>query len=235
MLAAPRSASSSWSQRSRGAFAAVVAAVALGALVFTARPAAAGSCGGDEDVLETVKDVERFAKRGGKEPVIEEFCAEEAMNDPALKKRLFTACERILAREPGYQTCLLWAADAGRKTLGGVDIYPALAVFTSVDPFGPHMNGAYNVGLYKRLGDPRAVQPVREMWQATLGNPRTTKRHDAHLWTVFRNNAISLFEKLGGAAERDFLVEQAAATKDRPMKKRMQKAIKAMDRRLAKP
>lgn len=213
---------------------ALTAAAVVAALTVDVRPASAGACGGDEDVRAMVKDVERFAKRGGKAPEIPEFCDDDALAQPALARRLFQACEQILVREPGFLHCLEWAADAGKQKLGTVEIYPQLATLRTVDPFGPYLDGAYNVGLYKRLGDPRAAGPVREMWRATLGNPRTTKKHDAYLWKVFRNNAIALFDRVGGAAERDFLAAQLPATKDRAMKKRMQKAIAAIDKRLAK-
>lgn len=212
--------------------AAIAAAASIAVLAVEARPALAGYCG-DEGVADLVKDVERYAKKGGAQPVVDSLCAGEALDVPRQVKRLYAACEKILAREP-YDVCLVWAADAGKRTMGGRDVFAELSKAHAVDPFDAEMTGAYNVAMYARLGDARATAMVMTAWQTAAGDKRTRGRHTAHLWKVFRNNAITLFEKVGGQTERDFLAAQVAAGTDRTMKKRMEKAIATIDRRLAK-
>ena len=186
--------------------AASLIALALATLTTTARPARAGSCGGDEAVLGTVKDLERFARRGGTPPEIGEFCVEEAMGDPALARRILKACYAIVARDPGHVDCFYWAEAQGVHTVGGVDVWSKLApIYEPIDPFG---SGRTIVGIAIRLGEVRAVAPVRAAWEASLTDPRATKKARAHDYKVFRNNAITLFGKLGGEAERAFLAAQ---------------------------
>jgi hypothetical protein len=197
----------------------------------TARPAHAGSCGGDEAVLDTVKDIERYAKRGGRTPDVGEFCVEEAMFEPALTRRILKACDAIVAREPDYLDCFYWARAEGMQTVGGVSVFAKLwPSYQPIDPFG-RGRAAASFGL--SLAEPRTVAPVREAWQAALADPRLGTKRFAHDYVVFRNNAIKLYGKLGGQPERDFLAAQLATLKDRAMKKRAQQAIKAIDRRLA--
>lgn len=78
------------------------------------------------------------------------------------------------------------------------------------------------------------LRPTRAAWLTAAGDKRTSQRHTAHLWKVFRNNAIELFVALGGQEERDFLAAQLAATRDRAMKKRIEQAIATLDKRLAR-
>lgn len=210
--------------------AAALAATLLGA---AARPAHAGYCD-PEGAADLVKDVERYAKAGGAQPALDDICVWAAFDEAKLKKRLYAACEKIVARE-AYDPCLRWAADAGKETMGGKDVFAELSKTHAVDPFDAEMTGAYNVGIYARLGDARATAMVMAAWQAAAGDKRTRGRQTGHLWKVFRNNAITLFEKVGGQTERDFLAAQLAAKgSDKAMKRRIEKAIATIDKRLAK-
>ena len=206
----------------------LVGALALG---LGPRAARAGYCG-EEYALETVQDVERYAKRGGKVPETDELCIEEAWVVPRLKARLLKACEAILAREPGFGACLEWAATAGIKSHGGVDVFAALAAARSLDPFG---DGRLAVALYVSLGDARAAAPVLAAWKAARADARWSKKKFAHVLAVYQNAAVALFHAVGGADERAFLVEQVALTKGPGLKKRMKQAIAAIDRRAARP
>lgn len=207
-----------------------LAALAVTLCAAPARDARAGYCG-EEGARDTVKDLERYAKRAGKAPELDDICVEEALYDRKLKKRMMTACEAILAREPGFWDCIAWAADDGIKTHGGVDIYDALTKARPLDPFDGELTGT--AGYYVRLGDPRALAPMRAAWTAAAADPRAKKKRHEFAWKKFRNNAIELFGRIGGAAEKDFLAAQVPATKDRGMAKRMKKAIAAIEQRTA--
>lgn len=207
---------------------AVAAAVGLALTATAAREAHAGYCG-EEGALETVKDLERYAKRAGKQPELDSICVEEALYVPKLKARMMKACEVILAREHGFWSCIEWAAADGLKTHGGVDIYAAIAAAQPLDPFDQFKSQG---GIYVALGDARAVALMREAWATAAGDPRTTKKKHEFAWKKFRNNAITVFEKMGGAAEKDFLAAQLVVTKDRAIVKKMKKAIAAIEKRL---
>jgi hypothetical protein len=193
-----------------------------------ARSAHAGYCEEGDDV-KAVEDVERYAKHGGKQPESVGLCIDDAWDQPKLQARMLKACEAILAREPGFASCLDWAAKVGLKTHGGVDVYDAISKARSLDPFG---DTRPTLRLYVSLGEPRAVAPVLAAWKAALADPRV--KQYSHWWPRFQISAVELFERVGGADERAFLTEQMAVIKARSLKKRMKKAVAAIDQRLAR-
>lgn len=208
----------------------VALAGALGALMIAATPAHAGSCEGDE--LAAVREFETFAAKGRPTPQSDEICLEAIQFERKLAARFIKACEKIVTRTPVYQPCVLWSVRYGARTLGALELFAAVGQHFPIAPF-TYQDPA--VELYAKLADPRAAPLVLAAWQAALADPRATskKRNVAHVWGVWRRQAVELFGAHGGVAERDFLKTQLAVTTARGLKRAMTKAIAAIDRRLA--
>ncbi len=224
-------ATSDVGSKSRGRRRLAAGALALTLVAGAAGPARAGYCP-PEDAAADLRALERYGKRGGDDPHVDELCVEEIQAKPKLAARLIAACDAVLAREPGYWDCLAWSEEAGVKTLGGVDIFAAIAKVRDLDPFA---EGRLTVELYLGLGDPRAVAPVLAALRAGYADPRSGKKKFAYLWSAFQNDAVELFTRLGGAPERALLAERIPLTRAPGLRKRMVKAVAAIDKRAAAP
>jgi hypothetical protein len=195
-----------------------------------ARPAWAGYC--DEDGAKaTVGELEAYAKKKGKEePSLDGICMEAVQELPKLKKRTIAACTKVIEREPQFAPCVAWSVKFGAKQLGTVELFDKVGELFKIDAF-PY--GLPTLELYDALGDARAVPLVLEAWKAALLDKRAKQDRYRYEFTVWRHAAIKIFSKLGGASERAFLEEQAAAIKDRGLLKAIKKANAAIDQRAA--
>lgn len=208
----------------------VVAPVAAVLLAVSASPASAGYCDeqGQLDLLAQFDKLARSARAPA--PDLDEICLDDIVNTPKLAARLVKACDAILARDTANQACVIWGVRAGGTRMGGLDMFAAIGRAVPMDPFA---YGNPTLGLYLRLGDARAVALVRGAWQAGLADARAAKKKHAHAWGVWQRDAVTLFERLGGAEERAFLIDRAKVTRAKGMSRAIKRAIAAIDKRLA--
>jgi hypothetical protein len=201
-------------------------------MVLAARPAWAGYC--DEDGAKaTVEGLEAYAKKKGKEePSLDHICMDAVGELPKLMKRTIAACAKVIEREPQFAQCVEWSARFGAKQLGTVELFGKVGELFKNDPF---LYGLQALEIYDALGDARAVPLVVEAWKTALLDKRAKQERHAYTFLKWRHAAIKIFAKLGGASERTFLEEQAAAIKDRGLLRAIKKAIAEIDKRAAQP
>lgn len=201
-------------------------------LLLAARPAWAGYCG-EDGMLATVKDLEAYARKPGKErPSLDGICMEEMTSEPKLQQRSIAACAKVIAREPDFAACVQWSATFGAKQLGDVELFGKVGELFKIDPF---LRADFPLDLYLALDDARAVPLALEAWKAALLDKRAAKDRYRYSFTKFRHAAIKLMARHGGAGERAFLDEQGKTIKDRGIKKAIGKALAELDKRAAAP
>jgi hypothetical protein len=127
-----------------------------------------------------------------------------------------------------------WSVEVGAKKLGSLDLFDATSKLFGLDPWKP---GDIGATLFAKLDDPRALPLVTAAWTTAAASKkvRSAKSNDQYLWTVWRHAAIRLFASQGRTDDITFLREQAAATRDRGVKRAIGKAIAAIEKRAAKP
>ena len=202
----------------------------LVSLLALARPAGAGDC--SEGGPDVVTDIEAYAQAKTRTaPELNHLCVEQGVaSDPGLVKRFLAACETIVARDPKDRNCIAYGIELGAKKLGGFDLFAAVGAVYQVDPF-LYQDPATQ--LYRKLDDARAVPVLRTSWQTSLADKRagSTNQNLMHNYTVFRHAAIKLMAAHGGQPDAEFLTEQLKATRDAGLKRAMNRAIAALEKR----
>lgn len=200
-------------------------------LLALARPVRAGDC--SEGGPDVVKNIEAYAQgKTRTAPDLNHLCVEQGVaSDPKLVKRFLAACETIVARDPKDGNCIGYGIELGAKKLGSFDLFTAVGAVYRVDPFreGPA------VQLYRKLDDARAVPVLRAHWQSALADKRANSTdHDlTYSYAVFRHTTLKLMTAYGGKEDAAFLSEQMKTTKDAGIKRAMNKALAAIDKRTA--
>ncbi len=230
-------------------------ALAAAIVLLVARVASAGACLDLAEDLDSLKQLEAFAKRPGKQKPPQDaqpwLCVETAMGSDAiidgstgnfdekatraLQQRAIAACTKVLDRDGDNRECVIILAAGGLAKVGDHDIL-ALVGKLAEDP----IESAGGVGwtrtaLYGRMNDPRAAKVIVDMWRAAI--PRAAQREQRHRtmadWSGWRQTAAGVLGKLGGADEQAFLEEQAKATKDAYVARACRDAAAAIAKRSA--
>jgi len=195
----------------------VVLFVVLDAVLHAA-PAAAGICEGEQTGDIGMTWVERFAvdKNAPIGPETEGapwLCARAFAVREA--KRVEVACEKILDRDGDQSECVDLAAAAGFTRIGKHDIFAVIAA-RPLHPYDTASGFDDTLGYLAAMHDPRAVPIVVKVWRDTLPivDKWTRSRNYFIEWSSWRQAVAALLGELGGADERSFLLEQAAATVD---------------------
>jgi hypothetical protein len=203
-------------------------------LVASTSTARAGEC--DEATgEETLKAIEKLAKDPkGKPPEVWGLCMDQLIvYEPKRTERFIAACEKILDSVPTYGVCVKWPIDIGRKQLGKIDLFDLVEQAFTMKPLVWDSEPAL---LYIKLDDPRAMPRLIAGWKAQLAakkQPRASWEQQG--WARFRGGVARFLGKHGGAAEKAFLEEQLAATKDPDIAKPLRAAIAAIDKRAPPP
>ncbi len=218
----------------------VVAAMILSA----ATEARAGACLGEDEIVGEIVQLEAYAK-DPKATIDGYLCVRVAFGDdddivPAahrkkLQARIEKACTTILTRDHTDAECIELAVWLGKKSLGGVTLFDVVSKYKidiwSWDRWTPML------WMLGQLGDPRGAPIIRDAWTAAIevaAKYEKAHRHgDMQAWAGWRKEAAETLGMLGVAADKTFLEEQAAATKDRYVKQSCLDAAKAIEHRLS--
>ncbi|HUJ57578.1 MAG TPA: hypothetical protein VLX92_03785 [Kofleriaceae bacterium] len=155
----------------------------------------------------------------------------------AYRDRVVAACDKILARDPHWDTCMIVAAKVGAAMVGKRDVFAWLAR----QPRGPWVTNSalpdYPLYLLRQLGDPRGAALIVAAWNEAI--PKAARHeHDPVMmaeWSGWRQHAADALGALGGADEATFLEAQAKATVDSHVARACRDAAAAIAKRLAKP
>jgi hypothetical protein len=205
----------------------------IAVVAFTPAVAFAGYC--DEDHAEEVlKQIEKYAadaKAGA--PEVWGLCMDQVITVIEPKtKRFLAACEKILARDRKFGVCVKWPIDLGNKQLGKIELFDLVEEAFVMDPL---VWDTEPPKLYIRLDDPRAMPKLIDGWRKQLASKTQPKASwQVQPWTRFRRGTAKFLGKHGGAAEKAFLEEQLAVTKDGDVKRSIKDAIAAIDKRATK-
>lgn len=228
---------------------ATVLAVAFAVCVIVApRLARAGACGGGGEA--EIVELELRAKSPSAKPGVAyvDLCWGDFFDElnprPALAKRFNRACATILAREPADVLCVTASVYQGKREHGGVTLFEAIAGWDR-DPWTGVSwalgSDSRTLDLFAKLADPRAAALVIETWRASLPVSvakerdlvRWEKKTALVRWSRWRQQAAGIVGALGDPTPEtlSFLTEQAAATKDRAVKRACLAAVRALNKR----
>jgi hypothetical protein len=186
----------------------------------------AGACETPADAEADMKSIETAAKstKATKLTATEVACV--TLGAEPFAKRIEAACSKILERDAANAMCITISAAAGLAKVGTHDIVAALIARTE-DPLDVKMRGFNKPELLAATEDPRGAAPLVETWKATIPLAAKKKKRASEWasWRVFTADALGV---LGGAAEKTFLEEQLTITKEKGVKKAIQKAITAI-------
>ena len=218
----------------------LVAAMILSA----ATEARAGACLGEDEIVDDIVRLEAYAK-DPKATITGYYCVRVAFGDQddivppsdrkKLQGRIEKACTAILTRDHADAECIELAVRLGKKSLAGVDLFDVVSKYKADiwdwDRWSPML------WMLGELGDPRGAQLIRDEWTAAIevaAKYEKAHRHELMMaWAGWRKDAAEMLGKLGAAADKTFLEEQAAATKDPYVKQACLDGAKAIERRLS--
>lgn len=224
----------------------VVAVVLVGA-----RHAYAGvACMSDSELTDAIEGLEKRVTDPKHDLDYLRICLPRTVEGehatPKRVARVNAACTRILTRDPADQVCVMLAAQQKKAELAGVKIYEAVVAWNSGPWSGPRLLGDWSSDMFSldldaflSLGDPRAAALVVERWTAFQpqadAKEKSKKRTQADMpaWSRWRQQAAGLLGALGSTADVPFLEKQAAATKDKVVKRACTNAIAAIKKREA--
>lgn len=215
---------------------------AAGLLALAAPRAEAGMfCAAREDFMLSAADLEAFAKdRRDAVETTSAICLRTGVSppEPGLEipknyaARVEKACATILARDSGDALCIELGVWMGKSEIGGVVLLEA-ALGWKLDPWSWDGYGT-PVWVLGKIGDARAATKIMETWKANLpvADKRQKRGWSLQAWAGWRKDAAEAIGKVGVAEHATFLREQAAATKDRYVKKACLDAAAVIDKRV---
>jgi len=214
------------------------------AILSAASEARAGACLGEDEVVAEVVQLEAYAKNA-KDRVPVFLCVRVAVTDEigvvpaahrkALRDRIDRACTTILGRDREDGECIELGIRLGNKSMAGVEFFDVVSKYTravaSWDRWTPML------WMLGELGDARGAPIIRDAWTAAIevAAAHEKARHHGYLqaWAGWRKEAAGTLGKVGTAADKKFLEDQAAATKDIYVRQACLDAVKAIEQRLA--
>jgi hypothetical protein len=206
--------------------------VAIVLLMLIAGTAHAGL---DCDEAAVMKSIERFAKNKKATPDEYDFlCLSWA--SPKLKPRIERACTAIMDRDGAKNNpCIVAVAQQGIAKLGDHDIFAGVLEMKENPIESSGGVGYTKTQLLGMMGDVRGAKIIVDEWTAAIPKAaaREKKKREMASWSGWRQRAAEALGKLGGESEATFLEEQAAATKDKHVKKACLDAKAAIEKRLA--
>jgi hypothetical protein len=202
-------------------------------LLWSAPTAHAGMCIGEDETAKGVASLEAMAKNPKAND--DRGCFEDSAGKyPKYAPRVLAGCEKILARTPNDVSCIDVVIRLGKHVLAGVDLFDAIASW-KIDIWEWQHEDRTTV-LLGRLGDPRGLARIVETWKAAIPEAKTRERKkwasSLSAWSGWRQDAARALGEHGGADDKAFLEDQAAATKDKYVKQACVDAIAAIDKRL---
>jgi hypothetical protein len=211
------------------------------------------------DDLDDLQRLEAFAAKKAKQPPVLDtnidgdrgwICVEVGMASDAivdgstgkfdakatrrLHERAIAACTKVLDRDGERGECVAILAGGGVTKVGDHDIF-ALVGKIPEDPLESAGGmGWSRTSLYGAMKDPRGATAIVEMWNAAI--PRAeAKGAGLADWSGWRQRAAEVLGALGGADDKQFLEQQAGATKDKYVEKACRDAAAKIGARLQAP
>ncbi len=218
------------------------------AIALEAPRAHAGACGGGDEA--EVKALEARARdpKAKADLGFLDLCWGDYFDDlnprPALQRRVLRACETILGRDPLDVLCVTIQVSRKKTEVAGVSLFDSLSRWDR-DPWSgvswPLGSDSRTLDLMTQLGDRRAAPLVIETWKASVPEAerrerelrRWEKKTALVRWSRWRQQAAALLGALAEPAPDTiaFLEAQAAATKDRSVKRACTGAVKSLRKR----
>jgi hypothetical protein len=218
--------------------------VVFALVLSAASEARAGACLGEDEVVAEVAQLEAYAK-SPKDRVGVFLCVRVAFADDIdivaaahrklLRARIDKACTTILGRDHEDSECVELAVRLGKKSMAGVELFDVVSRYkldvASWDRWTP------TLWMLGELGDPRGAPIVRDAWIAAIDVAAAHEKAHHHnylqAWAGWRKEAAGTLGRIGVAADKTFLEQQAAATKDIYVRQACLDAAKAIEHRLA--
>jgi len=162
--------------------------------------------------------------------------ADEGVQIPSnLRGRIEKACATILTRDHADELCIELAVRIGKTELGGVTLVDSALGWT-LDVWnwdGPQPT----LWVLGQIGDARAATKIIAVWKASLDKTKKWEKRSSAMqaWAGWRKEAAEVIAKTGATSDdADFLRDQAAATKDRYVKRACLEAEMAVRVRVLK-
>ncbi len=210
------------------------------AVVATAGLARAGLTCDAEEMKDFLGALEKYAKGPAPMDLIQDGydCGWIGHANDAYKERFFLACTAILARrgaDPDVKTqCAHIALDAGRTSLGAVDLFGVFRE-SDLDPVDDHAPDY--LAAMAASGDARARTVIVDHYRKYLARAakKPPKGSAADSWVKWQVRVLGTLEKVGTAEDRPFVDEVTASTKERKVLEAAARLAAALDAKSARP
>lgn len=201
----------------------------IGAVMLAASGrAVAGDCGDGDNLVRQLEALAQSAAAPA--PDMNDLCIRSIDYTPSSKARALKACTKVLQRDAKEPSCVLLGVELGLKQLAGQSLFEAIVAWGPQNPFD---RGLWVASACDKLADPRAPSLLIAAWKLGLSDRRasSTRAEDQNQWALFRVTAAHILGRFGGAAESSFVEEQLKTTKDRGVRRNLQKALAAIEHR----